>query len=174
MKKRLIWIFLAGVLVGFGVFELQRMVSNRAESSPEIPKTAVLLEVSMTRTTSSADDSFWFTAGRPQWDTEADGHYLNCEYRAENGEFIERRDAPLTDAQWTELETLVRGLSLAPYEAPDENLLDAPNGEVTITWTDGGEKIRCRYATDGADVLDTFLRELAAQTHTLAKETETE
>ena len=49
------------------------------------------------------------------------------------------------------METLVRGLALAPYEAPDENLLDAPNGEVNITWTDGGGKIRCRYAPDGAD-----------------------
>ena len=140
--------------------ELQRAVSNRSESKPEVPETAVLLEVSMTRTTSSADDSFWFTAGRPQWDTEADGHFLNCECRAETGEFIERRDAGIPEAQWAKLETLVRGLALAPYEAPDETLLDAPNSEVTITWTDGGEKIRCRYALDGADALDAFLRKL--------------
>ena len=169
MKKRLIFLCLAGALVGFGVFELQRAVSNRSESTPEVPKTAALLEVSMTRTTSSADDSFWFTAGRPQWDTEADGHFLNCEYRAEDGEFVERRDAPLTDAQWTALVTLVRGLKLAPYEAPDENLLDAPNSDVTITWTDGGEKIKCRHALDGADALDAFLRELAAGTQTPAE-----
>lgn len=169
MKKRLILLLLAGALVGFGVFELQRMVSNRAESKPEVSETAVLLEVSMTRTTSSADDSFWFTAGRPQWNTEADGHFLNCEYRAENGNFVERRDAPLTDVQWAELEVLVRGLDLAPYEAPDENLLDAPNGEVTITWTDGSKKIKCRYALDGADALDAFLRELAAGTQTPAE-----
>ena len=169
MKKRLIWLFLAGALVGFGVFELQRAVSNRAERKPEVPETAVLLEVSMTRTTSSADDSFWFTAGRPQWDTEADGHFLNCEYRAENGNFVERRDAPLTDVQWTELETLVRALDLAPYEAPDENLLDASNSDVTITWTDSGEKIKCRYATAGADALNAFLHELAAGTQTPAE-----
>lgn len=174
MKKRLILLFLAGTLVGFGVFELQRAVSNRSESKPEVPETAVLLEVSMTRTTSSADDSFWFTAGRPQWDTEADGHFLNCEYRAENGEFAQRRDAPLTDMQWAELEALVRALDLAPYEAPDENLLDAPNGDVTITWTDGGEKIKCRYVTEGADALNEFLRELAAQTQTPAELEETE
>ena len=123
----------------------------------------------MTRTTSLADGSFWFTAGRPQWDTEADGHFLNCEYRAENGDFVERRDAPLTDMQWAELEALVRALDLAPYEALDENLLDAPNGDVTITWTDGGEKIKCRYAIEGADALDAFLRELAVQTQTPAE-----
>ena len=169
MKKRLILLFLAGALVGFGVFELQRAVSNRSESKPEVPETAVLLEVSMTRTTSSADDSFWFTAGRPQWDTEADGHFLNCEYRAENGNFVERRDATLEDTQWAELETLVRALDLAPYEAPDEDLPDAPNSEVTITWTDGGEKIKCRYAADGADALDAFLRELASGTQTPAE-----
>jgi len=174
MKKRLIWLFLAGALVGFGVFELQRAVSNRSESKPEVPETAVLLEVSMTRTTSSADDSFWFTAGRPQWDTEADGHFLNCEYRVENGEFAQRRDAPLTDVQWSELETLVWALDLAPYEAPDEDLLDAPNSDVTITWTDGGEKIKCRYALDGADALDAFLRELTAGTQAPAELGETE
>ena len=174
MKKRLIWLFLAGALVGFGVFELQRAVSNRSESKPEVPETAVLLEVSMTRTTSSADDSFWFTAGRPQWDTEADGHFLNCEYRAENGNFVERRDATLEDTQWAELETLVRALDLAPYEAPDENLLDAPNRDVTITWTDSGEKIKCRYALDGADALDAFLHELAVQTQAPAELEETE
>ena len=174
MKKRLILLFLAGVLVGFGVFELQRAVSNRSESKPEVPETAVLLEVSMTRTTSSADDSFWFTAGRPQWDTEADGHFLNCEYRAEDGEFVERRDAKLDDAQWMQMETLVRALDLAPYEAPDEDLLDAPNSDVTITWTDGGEKIKCRYAIEGADALEAFLRELAAQTQAPAELEETE
>ena len=169
MKKRLILLFLAGALVGFGALELQRAVSHRAESKPEVPETAVLLEVSMTRTTSSADDSFWFTAGRPQWDTEAGGHFLNCEYRAENGEFIERRDAPLTDTQWTQLEPLVRGLDLTPCEAPDEDLLDAPNGDVTITWADGSEKIKCRYALDAADALGAFLRELAAGTQTPAE-----
>ena len=139
-----------------------------------VPETAVLLEVSMTRTTSSADDSFWFTAGRPQWDTEADGHFLNCEYRAENGNFVERRDAPLTDMQWAELEALVRALDLAPYEAPDENLLDAPNSDVTITWTDGGEKIKCRYALDGEDALEAFLRELADRTQSSADLEETD
>ena len=55
---------------------------------PTVPETALLLEVSMTRTTSSADDSFWFTAGRPQWGSDGEGHFLNCEYRAETGEFI--------------------------------------------------------------------------------------
>ena len=174
MKKRLIWLFLAGALVGFGVFELQRAASNRAERKPEVPETAVLLEVSITRTTSSADDSFWFTAGRPQWDAEADGHFLNCEYRAENGEFVERRDAKLDDAQWEELEALVRALDLAPYESPDENLLDASNSDVTITWTDSGEKIKCRYTADGADALDAFLRELASGTQTPAELEETE
>ena len=128
----------------------------------------------MTRTTSSADDSFWFTAGRPQWGSDGEGHFLNCEYRAETGEFIERRDAGIPEAQWAELETLVRGLALAPYEAPDEDLLDTPNSDVTITWTDGGEKIRCRYALDGADALDAFLRALAAGTQTPAKLEETE
>ena len=174
MKKWLIWVFLAGIFVGFGVFELQKAASNRAEREPKLSKTAVLIEVSWMRTASSADDSFWFTAGRPQWGTEADGHFLNCEYRAENGNFVERRDAPLTDTQWAELETLVRGLALAPYEAPDEDLLDAPNSEVTITWTHGGEKVRCRYAPDGADALDTFLRELAVQTQTPAELEETD
>lgn len=164
MKKRLSLLFIAGVLVGFGVLELQRAVSSRAKREPEVPETAVLLEVSWMRTTSTADDSFWFTAGRPQWDTELEGHFLNCEYLGEDGKFIERRDAPLMDAQWIELETLVRDLNLAPYEAPGENLLDASNSEVTTTWTDGGEKIKCRYADDGADALDAFLRELEAQT----------
>lgn len=148
--------------------------SARQPQVPTVPETAVLLEVSMTRTTSSADDSFWFTAGRPQWGSDSEGHFLNCEYRAETGEFVERRDAGIPEAQWAKLETLVQGLALAPYEAPDEALLDAPNSEVTITWTDGGEKIRCRYALDGADALDAFLRELAAGSQTPAKLEETE
>ena len=88
--------------------------------------------------------------------------------------FDKNKDAGIPEAQWAKLETLVRELDLAPYEAPDEALLDAPNSEVTITWTDGGEKIRCRYALDAADALDTFLRELAAGTQTPAKLEETE
>ncbi len=177
MKKWLIWLFLTGVAVGFGVFELQRAASNRSESEPAVQRpseSAALLEISWIRTVSSADDSFWFTAGRSQWDTDTEGHFLNCEYHMENGESVERRDAPLTDAQWAELETLVLSLDLAPYEAPDDGLLDAPNSEVTITWADGGEKIRCRYSADGADALDTFLRKLAVQTQTPAELEETE
>lgn len=140
-----------------------------AKQPQTIPETAVLIEVSWMRTTSSADDGFWFTAGRPQWDTEAEGHFLNCEYRAADGELIERRDAPISDAQWAGLEALARGLDLAPYEASDEDLLDAPNSEVTVTWKDGEEKFKCRYAADGADALDTFLRELAVQAQTPAE-----
>lgn len=83
-----------------------------AKQPQTIPETAVLIEVSWMRTTSSADDGFWFTAGRPQWDTEAEGHFLNCEYRAADGELIERRDAPISDAQWAGLEALARGLTL--------------------------------------------------------------
>ena len=135
-----------------------------AGGTPSVPETAALLEVSWTRTTSSADGSFWFTAGRPQWETDAEGHFLNCEYRAENGETVERRDTPIPDAQWAELEKLVRSLDLAPYAAPDEHLLGAPDSEVTVTWTDGGEKLRCRYAAGGADALDAFLRALAYRT----------
>ncbi len=169
MKHVLSALLAAGVLLLCGC-----AAKAPAPGAEAVPETAALLEVSWTKTSSSADSSFWFTAGRPQWGSDGEGHFLNCEYRAETGEFVERRDAKLKDAQWTELETLVRGLALAPYEAPDENLLDAPNGEVTITWTDGGGKIRCRYAPDGADALDTFLHGLAAQTQTPAELEETE
>ena len=66
------------------------------------------------------------------------------------------------------------GLDLAPYEAPDEDLLDAPNSEVTVTWKDGEEKFKCRYAADGADALDGFLHALAAQTPSPAELEETD
>ena len=162
-------------MAGFGLFELRRGAANResgAEAVPEVPEAAVLIEVSWTQTAMSADDCFWFTAGRPQWDTEADGLFLNCEFRTPDGGFAERRDAPLTDAQWAELEALVRLPGLVPYVPPDENLLDAPGGEITVTWEYGGEKLRQRYAPEGSEALGTFLRALAAHTQSSCEKTE--
>ena len=135
-----------------------------APQTQAISEAAVLIEVSWIQTAPSADESFRLTAGRPQWEPDAEGHFLNCEFRAEDGEHVDRRDAPISDAQWAELEALLRSLVLAPYTAPDETVLDAANSEVTVTWAENGEKLRCRYAANGADALDTFLRGLSYRT----------
>ena len=145
-----------------------------AESPEDVPENAVLKEVSWSQTAMSADECFWFTAGRPQWDTEADGRFLNCEFRAEDGGFVERRDAPLSDAQWTELESLIHTLALLPYTPPDENLLDAANSEITLTWKNGGETVKKRYAGSNADTLYALLLELAARTQSTGGAGETE
>lgn len=129
-----------------------------------LPENAALVSFAWSQTAMSADESFWFAAGKPQWNTDAEGRFLNCEFRTAEGEFVERRDALLSDEQWAELEKQIRMLSLLPYAAPDENMLDATDSQIDIAWSNGGETVKNRYAGNNADAFYDFLCEFAMQT----------
>lgn len=112
---------------------------------------------------SNADECFVFSFGAAQWDTEAKGHYLNCEFRATDGEFIDHRDVPVTQEQWSELEKKLRELSLPPYVPPDPDLLDAADSCLEICWTENGNRFTNRYNGEYAHELHTFLMTFIGQ-----------
>lgn len=135
-----------------------------ASAAETLPANAALISFAWSQTAMSADESFWFAAGKPQWNADAEGRFLNCEFRATDGEFVERCDAPLSDEQWAELERQIRTLSLLPYTAPDENTLDATDSQIDIAWSDGEGTVKTRYAGSDADAFYDFLCEFTIQT----------
>ncbi len=160
MKYVLPALLTAGILLLCGC-SAKEAPASKAEPLPE---NTVLVSFAWSQTAMSADESFWFAAGKPQWDTDAEGRFLNCEFRAADGEFVERRDAPLSDEQWAELEKQIRTLSLLPYAAPDENMLDASDSQIDIAWSNGEETVKTRYAGGDEDAFYDFLCEFALQT----------
>ena len=147
---------------------------KKPPAAQSVSEEASLRSISWSQTAMSADECFWFSLGSHQWDEEAEGRFLNCEFRGENGEFIRRRDAQLSDAQWTELENMARTLDLPPYTPADEHLLDAPDSEITVTWEAGDEILKYRYSTEGADALYELLCRVAPQTQSAEQYEETE
>lgn len=136
--------------------------SNKPPTSAEeqiqaISDTARLYSFFWSQSHSNAYECFVFSFGATQWNTESDGHYLNCEFRTSDGEFIEHRDVPVSNEQWVELEDTLRGLSLPPYSPPDPNLTDAANSCVEICWTDDGNRFTNRCNGEYADKLRAFI-----------------
>lgn len=154
-------ILIAGT-AGLCIWLAARSASERTAANAP-PENALLRSFAWTRSSTSADESFWFNLGPAQWDVEAAGPFLNCEFREEDGSLVKRQDAPLTGDQWTALAEALRALSLSPYTPPDESLLDGGGGEITVTWIVGGETIRCRYADGENEALYALLRALSMQ-----------
>lgn len=158
--------YIMPALLAVGILLLCSCSAKEASVSKAkpLPENAVLVSFAWSQTAMSADESFWFAAGRPQWDTDAEGRFMNCEFCTADGEFVERRDAPLSDEQWAELERQIGMLSLLPYAAPDENILDASDSQIDIAWSDGEGKVKNRYSGSDADAFYDFLCEFASQT----------
>ena len=167
MKKQWIFGLLAGALLAAGAGLLARSAARtapeRPAAPPAVPEGAVLKSFAWTRSSSSADESFWFNLGPAQGDAEAAGSFLNCEFHEADGRFVARQDAPLTGEQWAALSETLRPLALPPYTPPEEQLLDGCEGEVTVTWVVDGETIRCRYADGKYEALYALLRALSMQ-----------
>lgn len=124
---------------------------------PSVPNTARLYSFFWSQSSENTDTCFVFSFGEAQWNTEAEGHYLNCEFRAPGGDFAEHRDVPVTEEQWSELEATLRELSLPPYAPPSPYLLDATDSCVELCWTENGDRFTNRCNGEYAHALHTFL-----------------
>ena len=132
--------------------------SNRA-----VPDTARLYSFFWRQSSENADACFAFSLGAAQESAEADGHYLNCTFRAPDGAFVEHRDVPVPEGRWRELEAALRRLALPPYAPPDPHLLDATDSRVEIGWTENGNRFTNRYSGEYAHELRTFLTTFIGQ-----------
>ena len=113
---------------------------------------------------SNADECFVFSFGAAQWDTEVEGHFLNCEFRTLDGDYVEHRDVSVTEERWNELALMLRTISLPPYSPPDLYLLDAANSCVEISWVENGERFTDRFNGEYAhglhELLVTFIGQI--------------
>ena len=125
MKRKLLWILAAGVVVGFtlsGLFRHFAAGQTEEPTLPEIPADAVLLSLDWTQTGGeSADGSFVFVL------TAEGGAYT----LADGADSI-----PLSSAQWRQVEeTLRTGEHRAPVQLPEGvEVLDATESTLTVTW----------------------------------------
>ena len=111
----------------------------------------------------NADACFMFSFGAAQESKEAQGHYLNCEFRAPDGEFVECGDVIVTDKQWSELETVLCGLSLPPYSPPDPYISDAADSRMEICRMKNGERITESLNGEYAHEFHSFLMKFIGQ-----------
>lgn len=123
------------------------------------PDKAKLYSFSWVRSDSNADRCFTISFGAAREDTAAEGHYLSCEFRAPDGEFVEYRDLPVTDERWNELDAALRGLSLPPYSPPDPHISDAADSCIEIRRTDGDRRFNDRRNGEYAHEFYAFLME---------------
>lgn len=138
------------------------------DPNTEVGETAILKNFSWTfHSGSIAGRDFNFSVGCAQWAPMAKGNYFNCEFSTEDGELVERRDAPLDHIQWCELEDRLRTIELFPYEYLEENemeALDADKSCITVEWLDGEDSFTNRYNGEGANELYEFMEQLFLQT----------
>lgn len=179
MKKTMFFIVLVAALLLCGTLLYMHFAQSKSTNTDgkadnirssadqpirPVPKTAKLYSFFWNQSSSNADACFMFSFGAAQWDTEAEGNYMNCEFWTEDGEFVEHRDVPVNEEQWSDLEAALHDLSLPPYEPPDPYLMDAANSCAEICWTENGDRFtnRCNgeYAHELYAFLITFIEQI--------------
>ena len=123
-----------------------------------MPVTARLSSFFWRQSSENADAGFVIS-----FSATGEGRYLNGEFRTPDGEWAEYRDVPVTEAQWHELETALRGLTLPPYAPPDPYLMDATDSCVEIGWTENGARRTDRYNGEQAQALWAFVTAFIGQ-----------
>ena len=93
----------------------------------------------------------------------AEGHYLNCVFRASDGEFVECIDVPVAELQWMSLDAMLRTVSLPDYSPPDEFTMDAADSCIEIRREDNGCRFTNRFGGEYAHDLRSFLNGLIGQ-----------
>lgn len=127
------------------------------------PDAAELYSFSWNQSSENADACFAFFFGTAQEDTNAERHYLNCTFRTSDGESAEYTGVPVTDKQWSEFDTALRGLYLPTYVPPDPYLLDATDSCIEVCRANTGERFTRRYNGEYAHELRTFLMTFISQ-----------
>lgn len=127
-----------------------------------VPNTAELYSFAWRQSTENADTYFAFSFGAAE-ETEAAGHYLSCTFRTPDGEAVEYTDVPVTDAQWSELEEMLRSLTLPPYAPPDPYLMDAADSCIEVCRENNGNRFANRYNGEYAHEFHSFLLTLIGQ-----------
>ena len=156
----------AALLLGGGLLyrHLTRTKAAEAEQKTQtVPDTATLYSFFWRQSAENADACFTLSFSAAETNAGADGHYLNGEFRAADGEFVECRDVPVPEERWRELEAALRRLSLPSYSPPDPHLLDATDSCVAIGWAENGNHFTNRYNGASAHELHAFLMTFIGQ-----------
>ena len=116
------------------------------------------------QTHSMADACFVFSLGRSK-DRPTDARVFHCAFCGEDGEPVERCDAPLPAAEWRAFWkfALPYVQTLPTYAPPAPHLLDAADSKIEIVWeADGTCRVRC-FDGEHAAALAAYLRTLAGR-----------
>ena len=144
---------------------------SESASDPEqasvrsIPETADLVEFSWHQSAMSHDGCFDFWMKTTEEDPETP--YLYCSYtdpetreRIELGDEMFKNCPTIPYERWQELADFLRKAELAPYKAPDPNLLDATDSKLELTWSADGQKITESFDGRSADSLLELLQDI--------------
>ena len=130
-----------------------------------IPETADLVEFSWHQSAMSHDGCFDFWMKTTEEDPETP--YLYCSYtdpetreRIELGDEMFKNCPTIPYERWQELADFLRKAELAPYKAPDPNLLDATDSKLELTWSADGQKITESFDGRSADSLLELLQDI--------------
>ncbi len=156
----MLWIAVGAVALFCGVL-LYRHFARSKPTEPEqsvgaLPDTAELCSFFWRQSAENADECYTVSFGAAE-NMETEGRYLNGVFRTPDGDVAAYTDVPVTDAQWRELETTLRGVSLPPYAPPDPHLLDATDSCIEIDWAENGNRFTHRYNGAYAHELHSFL-----------------
>lgn len=77
-----------------------------------------------------------------------------------NEETEDTRCPKIPYERWQELSAFLRKAELAPYQAPDPNLLDATDSKLELTWTADGQQITESFDGRSADGLLELLQDI--------------
>ena len=177
MKRRMIWILLAGVLVGLALSGLYKhfvtdQIMDRGGMEnpfppidtelPEIPEDAVLCSLNWGQSASNEYESFRFDLTQEDADCLLSGRYVDPEndrvVEAENvrlsGEDRQRIAQRLRDGDHTTL----------PAHTDDETVYDETRSSLAVCWiTADGSRISAKYDGRGEDTLAALLKSLLAE-----------
>ena len=168
MKRKLLWIFLIGAVVGIAMSGLYKhFVTDRImdgdgmmnEFANAFRDGDTLKSIRWSQSASCYDDCFRFDL------EETDGAYTIsgwCIDTEGSRERVERTDAPLTAEQWAEIEQCLRDNWHQPPKVLPEGLsvLDGMESYLSITSVREGETLTAEYNGEYEHALEGLLREL--------------
>lgn len=166
MRKAVILIAVGAAVLLCGTLlyrHLTRTKGTEAEQKVQtVPDMAELYSFAWHQSAENADACFIFSFSAAE-EAKTAGHTLSCTFRTPDGEAAEYTDVPVADAQWSELEAVLRSLTLPPYAPPDPYLMDATNSCIEVCWENNGSRFTCRYNGEYAHELHSFLLTLIGQ-----------
>lgn len=136
-----------------------------AVSARALPETAALVEFSWHQSAMSYDNCFDFWMKTTEENPEQP--YLYCSYtdpetreRIELGDEMFKNCPRIPYERWQELADFLRKAELAPYKAPDPNLLDGTDSKLELTWSADGQQFTEAFDGRSADGLVELLQDI--------------